>query len=192
MVSVERPAWPEMARAVTGLSPVIISTWMLAERANLIASRTSGRGGLIRPTRPRKVMTISSMVLAEVWRLASAMTRSPSTASVSQACRMRVNSSPLWLLSPVGVRRRVETVRIASDASLMRPSQVSTWRDRTLIRFRSDGRFRGFCMTCDDSFACKGLGALAFLPTSTDSPSRSERFRRRIVRPCPIWSHLPE
>ncbi len=67
-----RPSWRAMACAVAPWSPVIIFTPMPAVRHSAMAATASGRGGSMKPTRPRK---------AKPWRTSSGARRCGAAAS---------------------------------------------------------------------------------------------------------------
>ena len=81
------PSARAIAAAVAAWSPVIIMVRMPAAFALAIAAAASGRGGSIMPTKPAKVMPLSSAVKSEgslsTTLYASEITRSASEAKES-------------------------------------------------------------------------------------------------------------
>jgi len=81
-----KPTWRAMARAVAGWSPVIMMMRTPAFRHSAMAAGTSGRGGSLKPTRPRKVKVKSCWLCGQSLPcqspLATPNTRRPRSAMV--------------------------------------------------------------------------------------------------------------
>ena len=107
-----------MARAVTGWSPVIITTLMPARRQVSMVSRASARGGSLIPTRPRKVIPLSASARAAPCLRATASTRSASSAICRAAARTRSRPAASRGTSPDAVSTLEHSASTTSGAPL--------------------------------------------------------------------------
>ena len=117
-----------IASAVTGWSPVIITTRMPAVSQVRIAAVASGRGGSSMPTSPRNVSPDSASAKQAPFLSAIASVRRPSLESAVNASRTSARPASSRGTTPSAPRIVVHAARITSGAPLANAQvRPSTW-----------------------------------------------------------------
>ena len=156
-----------MALAVTTWSPVIMTGLMPARRHCLTASRASGRGGSIMPTRPRKVRLFSSA--SEVTALGSPSRTLYPTARTRSAWRL------ISSLTRRAAARSPEMHRpsMTSKAPFTMATILPSMRLTVVMSLRSESKGRsarrGDC-ALSASFSMPFLCAATMMAVSVGSP----------------------
>ena len=158
-----------MDSAVSGWSPVIITTRMPARSQVSRAARASGRGGSDMPTRPSSVICDSAVAGVASRRLATASTRSASRAICCAASRMRARAGASSGTGPAAACSALHAARMISGAPLAKATTPSLPACSVVMRFDSDEN--GISCTRGSAARRSVLCSPALAAATTSAPS---------------------
>ena len=163
------PSSRATARAVVGWSPVIITTEMPARSQVAIASRASGRGGSIMPTRPRNVRSRCAFSGVASVRVATASTRNASSAIDCATARIRARPAASSGTAPPGAASHAQSATMTSGAPFACATTPSGVACSVVIRLVSDSN--GISWTRAKRVSRSALSRPAFAAAATSAPS---------------------
>jgi hypothetical protein len=168
------PSSRAIAAAVSGWSPVIITTRTPAPSHVRTAGAASGRGGSIMATRPRNVCSCSA-----VSSVAPAFEDTPSTRIASPAipraaATTRARAASSSGTSPAAAASRVHVASTTSGAPFDTAFTPSFVRCKVVMRF--DSEVNGISATRGCSASSAGFERPAFAAATTSAPSVGSPF----------------